>query len=261
MRRSPSGASAVISAATRPLSSNSSSGRYERIHASSAARCSGFSASFASGTWWARKVPSIGWPSTSLGPVQPLGVRRTIIGQRGRSAAPSRARDWMARDVADHLVERLGHELVHGRRVVALDEVGLVAVADEQRAQLVVRDARQHGRVGDLVAVEVQDRQHRAVARRVRRTCWSASSPPAGRSRPRRRPRRSRRAGRGCRTPLRRRGPARSRARRPRGSSPASRARRGWGCRPGRRTAGTAGAGPPRRASCSGRPRCSVPSR
>ena len=67
----------------------------------------------------------------------------------------------------DHLVERLGHELVHGRRVVALDEVGLVAVADEQRAQLVVRDAREHGRVGDLVAVEVQDRQHRAVARRV----------------------------------------------------------------------------------------------
>ena len=157
----------MISAATRPLSSNSSSGRYERIHASSAARCSGFSASFASGTWWARKVPSIGWPSTSLGPVQPLGVRRTIIGQRGRSvAALARARLDRG-DVADHLVERLGHELVHRGRVVALDEVGLVAVADEQRAQLVVRDARQHGRVGDLVAVEVQDREHRAVARRV----------------------------------------------------------------------------------------------
>ena len=162
-------------------------------------------------------------------------------------------------DVADHLVERLGHELVHGRRVVALDEVRLVAVADQQRAQLVVRDAREHGRVGDLVAVEVQDREHRAVARRVRRTCWSASWPPADRSRPRRRPRRSRRAGRGCRRPLRRRGPARSPARRPRGSSRASRARRGWGCRRGRRTGGTAVAGPPRRASCSGRPRRSCP--
>jgi hypothetical protein len=28
-------------------------------------------------------------------------------------------------------------------------------------------DARQHGRVGNLVAVEMQDRQHRTVARRV----------------------------------------------------------------------------------------------
>ena len=132
MRRSPSGASAAISARDAPSSSNSSSGRYELIHVSSAARCSGFSASFASGTWWARKVPSIGWPSTSLGPVQPLGVRRTIIGQRGRSPrrrAP--APGW--RDIADYLVEGLGHQLVHRRRLVALDEVGLVAVADEQR--------------------------------------------------------------------------------------------------------------------------------
>ena len=36
-----------------------------------------------SGTWCARNVPSIGMPSTTFGPVQPLGVRRTIIGQRG----------------------------------------------------------------------------------------------------------------------------------------------------------------------------------
>ena len=34
-----------------------------------------------SGTWWARQVPSTGTPSTSFGPVQPFGVRSTIIGQ------------------------------------------------------------------------------------------------------------------------------------------------------------------------------------
>ena len=37
-----------------------------------------------SGTWCARNVPSIGCPSTTFGPVQPLGVASTIIGQRGR---------------------------------------------------------------------------------------------------------------------------------------------------------------------------------
>ncbi len=37
------------------------------------------------GTWCARQVPSTGSPSTTFGPVQPLGVRSTIIGQRGRS--------------------------------------------------------------------------------------------------------------------------------------------------------------------------------
>ena len=46
----------------------------------------------ASGTWCERQEPSIGWPSTSFGPVQPLGVRRTIIGQRGRSVKPPLAR-------------------------------------------------------------------------------------------------------------------------------------------------------------------------
>ena len=50
---------------------------------------------------------------------------------------------------------------------LAFHEIGRVAVADEQRFQLLVADARQDRRVGDLVAVEVQDRQHRAVAHGV----------------------------------------------------------------------------------------------
>src|SRR5699024_10940021 len=48
------------------------------------------------GTWCARKVPSICLPSTSFGPVQPFGVRSTIIGQRMTSGRlPLRQADWM----------------------------------------------------------------------------------------------------------------------------------------------------------------------
>ena len=43
----------------------------------------------------------------------------------------------------------------------------LVAIAAQQVGQFLAADARQHGRIGDLEAVEMQDRQHRAVARRV----------------------------------------------------------------------------------------------
>ncbi len=67
-------------------------------------------------------------------------------------------------DLRRDVVERRGHQLVHLPRVRALDEPGGVAVALEQRAQLGLGNAREHGRVGDLVAVEVQHRQHRAVA-------------------------------------------------------------------------------------------------
>ena len=67
-----------------------------------------------SGTWCERNEPSIGLPSTTFGPVQPLGVRRTIIGQRGRSAEPVRAGVALdAADLGDHAVQRRGHELVH----------------------------------------------------------------------------------------------------------------------------------------------------
>jgi hypothetical protein len=54
----------------------------------------------ASGTWCARQVPSTGRPSTNFGPVQPFGVRSTIIGQRRpapTAAAVPRAAPWMAR--------------------------------------------------------------------------------------------------------------------------------------------------------------------
>ena len=64
-------------------------------------------------------------------------------------------------------VEHLGHAPVHRLRLVAVDPVDGVAVALEQRRQLVVADPCEHRRVGDLVPVQVQDRQHRAVAGRI----------------------------------------------------------------------------------------------
>ncbi|MEY9214610.1 hypothetical protein ABH917_004056 [Thermobifida halotolerans] len=64
-------------------------------------------------------------------------------------------------------VQNSGHLLVDGVRVVTRDHVRFVAVAAHLGQQVVLGDAGQHGRSGDLVAVEVQDRQDRAVAHRV----------------------------------------------------------------------------------------------
>ena len=114
----PSGRSASSSATGRPSSSKSSSGRYDRIHASSIARCSGFSRTPASGTWWAWNVPSTCTPSTTPGPVQPFGVRSTIAGQRGGRLVEGAGRGIRS-DRVDALVgdvDRVGHARVHGHR-------------------------------------------------------------------------------------------------------------------------------------------------
>ncbi len=53
---------------------------------------------------------------------------------------------------------------MHLRGIVARDEIRLPAVAFQQALEFFFRDARQDRGVGDLVAVQVQDRQHRPVA-------------------------------------------------------------------------------------------------
>ena len=59
--------------------------------------CSGLVCVSDSGTWCDRQVSSTFLPSTSLGPVQPFGVRRMIIGHSGRPVSPSsRAARWIA---------------------------------------------------------------------------------------------------------------------------------------------------------------------
>jgi hypothetical protein len=56
---------------------------------------------------------------------------------------------------------------VHGLGLVTADPVHDVPVALEQRRQLAVGDARGNRRVGDLVTVQVQDREDGAVGARV----------------------------------------------------------------------------------------------
>ena len=63
---------------------------------------------------------------------------------------------------------------------VPFDEVRLVAHALEELLQLLLGNAGQEAGVGDLVAVEVQDRQHAAVAGRVEKLV----AVPAGGQRP-----------------------------------------------------------------------------
>ena len=135
----------------------------ERIHFSSCAAARGSSCTSRMGTWWARQKPSTLWPSTSSGPVQPLGERRTIIGQRAVDVALPLARAllWMARISSTHCSSVAAIAWCMLSRVVAFDEVRRPAVAAEQALQLFVRDAREERGVGDLVAVEVEDRAAR----------------------------------------------------------------------------------------------------
>ncbi len=70
-------------------------------------------------------------------------------------------------DLVEHRVQGLGHQPVGPRRVVTGDHVRAVAVPLHELEQLRLGDPRQHRRVGDLVPVEVQDGQDRAVPGRV----------------------------------------------------------------------------------------------
>ena len=70
-------------------------------------------------------------------------------------------------DFSDNGVERGGHELVDLCGNIALHKPRFVAVAAQQRLQFIMRQAGQHGRAGDLVAVEMKDGQHGAVPNRM----------------------------------------------------------------------------------------------
>ncbi|GCB44069.1 hypothetical protein SNL152K_1354 [Streptomyces sp. NL15-2K] len=66
-------------------------------------------------------------------------------------------------DPVQSAVHSLGHGAVHGHRVVAGDVDRVVAVAAQQLVEFAFRQPGQHRRVGDLVAVQVQDRQDGTV--------------------------------------------------------------------------------------------------
>ena len=83
--------------------------------------------------------------------------------QHGPGWAGAAGRCLDGGDAVERVVERRRHGGVHGAGLVARDDDGVPAVATEQGKQLVLRDAGEDSGAGDLVAVEVQDRQHGAV--------------------------------------------------------------------------------------------------
>src|SRR5579885_2996979 len=56
------------------------------------------------------------------------------------------------------------HLLVHRESIIALDDVWPVSISAKQRIQFFRRNAREDGWIGDLVAIQVKDRQHGTVA-------------------------------------------------------------------------------------------------
>ena len=132
MRRSPSGASAVISAATPAVLVEQLLGAVASASTPRAPRGARGSRPASPAAPGGRgRCPRSAGRRPPWGPVQPLGVRRTIIGQRGRSVAAARARapGWRrCRSTTWSSVAAMSWCI--GRRVVALDEVRLVAVAD-----------------------------------------------------------------------------------------------------------------------------------
>ena len=56
---------------------------------------------------------------------------------------------------------------MHLGGVRTFDEIRCVAVADKQSFQFLMTDARKNGRIGDLITVEIQNRQHCTVANRI----------------------------------------------------------------------------------------------
>ena len=102
-----------------------------------------------------RSGPALRRTQNDHGPARPflesLGARPTLD----------------APDVLHHHVECGGHLHVHAGRVVALDEMRGVTITAKQRFEFIMRNPRQHRRPGDLVAVQMKDRQHRAVVNRI----------------------------------------------------------------------------------------------
>ncbi len=74
-----------------------------------------------------------------------------------------------AADACQALIEHRGQSSVDREQLVAGHEVRFVAVTGQQLGDVHVAGAAEHGRPGDLVAVQMQNRQHRTVVDRVQK--------------------------------------------------------------------------------------------
>src|SRR5215469_3886691 len=86
---------------------------------------------------------------------------------RPRRTPLKAARACLGQDLPDFSgngVERRRHLLMNLAGFAALDEIWLVTIALEELPQLVVGNTRQETGIGNLVAVQMKDRQHHSVA-------------------------------------------------------------------------------------------------
>ena len=79
---------------------------------------------------------------------------------RAKALLDGKGADFQEIDVT---MDRAGHEAMHDGGVLTLDEVRLPAAAAEEVLQLLMGDAGEERGICDLIAVEVQDREHCAV--------------------------------------------------------------------------------------------------
>ena len=70
-------------------------------------------------------------------------------------------------NIANYVIESGGHEFVHFLWLTPLDEMRRIAIAAKEVVEFLVADPSQDAGIGNFVAVEVQDRQNRAVRDRV----------------------------------------------------------------------------------------------
>ena len=238
IRRVPVGASAFSSGRNRAL-------RVEQFFGLVAAHpvfellqvAPGSSLTSAIGTWCERQRSFELVPADFRGAGPPFGVRRTIIGQRGRNAVPLLRALLLERpDVGDALVDRRGHRLMHRLAGRTLRRSTASSRSPRKGFDFLVGDASPDRRVVDLVPVEMQDRQHGAVADRIQELVDVPATSPAGRFRIRRRRRPPRRSDRDYRTPHRTHARGHSRVRRLHESSRAFPACSGCRCRRERKT-------------------------
>ena len=170
-----------------------------------------------------------------LGPGPAFGRTRTIIGQRDAPNRHARARPAGSSDL---LTACRALRPWPRASAPARDprEIGRPPVAAKKLLQLLAGDAGEDGGIGNLVSVEMQDRDHppSVAGSRNLLECHAVASGPVSAS-----PSPTTHGPRNpdCRTPRRKRGSANSRARRPRGSSPGIPATRGWESRRETKTA------------------------
>ena len=190
IRRSPVGASAASSGMSRPSSSKSSS-RLVALHPA-------LELGDVLGMCCVHEERHLVRPERALDlqAIHDLRAPSTPSATAARSSA-SAAASWSLRSPARSLwIVRMSSMARSSApamswcmrsRLVALDEIRRPAAAAEELLQLLGLDARQDGRVADLVAVQVQDRAAPRRRSPGRETCWTATPWPGARSRPRRR--------------------------------------------------------------------------